>query len=126
MSAVRRTPLSGAPLVTAAAALWGTIGPAQVLAASAVGPAALAGWRQLVGCLALGVATSGDLGAWQKMQCEYMPATRRGGKGCDERLRAHAADQAMSAARRAAANARASVDVTPNRRAVSSIGITES
>lgn len=49
-----RSGLSGTGLVLAAAVLWGTVGPAQVLAASRIEPAALGGWRLLVGGLALG------------------------------------------------------------------------
>lgn len=41
----------------AAAVLWGTVGPAQVLAASPLGPAALGGWRLAVGGLILGAFT---------------------------------------------------------------------
>lgn len=37
--------------------LWGTVGPAQVLASSPVAPAALGGWRLLVGGLVLGALT---------------------------------------------------------------------
>ncbi|GLY02320.1 transporter [Actinoplanes sp. NBRC 101535] len=47
----RDYPGSGAVLL--AAVLWGTIGPAQLFAGSHLGTAALAGWRQLVGGLAL-------------------------------------------------------------------------
>ncbi|MFF7331773.1 DMT family transporter [Streptomyces sp. NPDC090306] len=49
--------LSGAGLVLGAAVLWGTVGPAQVLASSPMAPAALGGWRLLVGGLVLGVFT---------------------------------------------------------------------
>lgn len=49
--------LSGVGLVLGAAVLWGTVGPAQVLASSAMTPAALGGWRLLVGGLVLGVFT---------------------------------------------------------------------
>ncbi len=50
----------GAGLVLAAALLWGTIGPSQVLAAGVLGPAALAGWRHVVGGLALCAVALGD------------------------------------------------------------------
>ncbi|MFF4879407.1 DMT family transporter [Micromonospora sp. NPDC000668] len=43
----------GAAMVLGAAALWGTIGPAQTLAASGIGMAALAGWRHAVGGICL-------------------------------------------------------------------------
>lgn len=46
---------SGAIAVLTAAALWGTVGPAQVLAASAADPGALGVARLLVGGLALGL-----------------------------------------------------------------------
>lgn len=47
----------GAGLVVAAAVLWGTVGPAQVLVSSPMAPAALGGWRLLVGGLALTALT---------------------------------------------------------------------
>ncbi|MFD7922947.1 EamA family transporter [Streptomyces sp. NPDC059740] len=47
----------GTGLVVAAAVLWGTVGPAQVLAGGTVGPAALGGWRLVVGGLVLGALT---------------------------------------------------------------------
>lgn len=47
----------GAGLFLAAAVLWGTVGPAQVLAASPMGPAALGGWRLLGGGVVLGAFT---------------------------------------------------------------------
>lgn len=43
----------GAGLVLAAALLWGTVGPAQVLADAPMSPAGLGGWRLLVGGAAL-------------------------------------------------------------------------
>jgi DME family drug/metabolite transporter len=43
----------GSLLVLTAATLWGTVGPAQVLADSDLSPAALGGWRLLLGALAL-------------------------------------------------------------------------
>ncbi|MFI5931986.1 DMT family transporter [Actinoplanes sp. NPDC051494] len=43
----------GAGLVLGAALLWGTIGPSQVLGGGDIDPAALAGWRHVVGGLAL-------------------------------------------------------------------------
>lgn len=48
----------GVGLVLTAALLWGTVGPAQVLAASPIGPAALGGWRLVVGALVLGAFTA--------------------------------------------------------------------
>ncbi|WP_320781399.1 DMT family transporter [Streptomyces sp. CRN 30] len=50
-------PVLGPGLVLAAAVLWGTVGPAQVLAASAMAPAALGGWRLLAGGLVLAAFT---------------------------------------------------------------------
>ncbi|MFH8468717.1 DMT family transporter [Streptomyces sp. NPDC017991] len=50
-------PLLGAGLVLGAAVLWGTVGPAQVLASSTMTPAALGGWRLAVGGLILAVFT---------------------------------------------------------------------
>ncbi|GHH79227.1 transporter [Streptomyces sulfonofaciens] len=47
----------GASLVLMAAVLWGTVGPAQVLASSPMTPAALGGWRLLAGGLVLGAFT---------------------------------------------------------------------
>jgi DME family drug/metabolite transporter len=47
----------GAVLVLAASVLWGTVGPAQVLAASPMTPAALGGWRLLTGGVVLGALT---------------------------------------------------------------------
>ncbi|MEK8174335.1 DMT family transporter [Streptomyces sp. M19] len=41
-----------------AAILWGTVGPAQVIAHTSMAPAALGGWRLLVGGLALAVCTA--------------------------------------------------------------------
>ena len=47
----------GAVPFLAAAVLWGTVGPAQVLAAGPIGPAALGGWRLLGGGVVLGAFT---------------------------------------------------------------------
>ncbi|NSC19890.1 DMT family transporter [Streptomyces albus subsp. chlorinus] len=47
----------GVGLVLVTAVLWGTVGPAQVLASSPMTPAALGGWRLLAGGLVLGVFT---------------------------------------------------------------------
>jgi len=47
----------GPVLVLAAAVLWGTVGPAQALAAVPMAPAALGGWRLLAGGLVLGAFT---------------------------------------------------------------------
>jgi drug/metabolite transporter, DME family len=52
----QRDQRSGVLLVLSAAVLWGTVGPAQVLAGSAVGPAALGGARILLGGLVLAAA----------------------------------------------------------------------
>jgi DME family drug/metabolite transporter len=49
----------GAGLLLAAALLWGTVGPAQVAAADPIAPAALGGWRLLVGGVILGAYTLG-------------------------------------------------------------------
>ncbi|WP_158894647.1 DMT family transporter [Amycolatopsis anabasis] len=47
--ATQKNDAPGAGLVLGAAVLWGSVGPAQVLAASPLGPAALGGWRLLLG-----------------------------------------------------------------------------
>jgi drug/metabolite transporter, DME family len=52
----QRDQRSGVLLVLSAAILWGTVGPAQVLAGSAVDPAALGGARILLGGLVLAAA----------------------------------------------------------------------
>ncbi|MEU4896396.1 EamA family transporter [Streptomyces sp. NPDC044780] len=57
MSTRTNAPAFGASLVLAAAVLWGTVGPAQVLASSSMTPAALGGWRLLTGGLVLGAFT---------------------------------------------------------------------
>ncbi|MFJ1645487.1 DMT family transporter [Streptomyces sp. NPDC088258] len=57
MDTRQNAPLLGAGLVLGAAVLWGTVGPAQVLASSPMTPAALGGWRLLVGGLVLGMFT---------------------------------------------------------------------
>ncbi|MFR9774085.1 DMT family transporter [Nocardia sp. SC052] len=57
MSVKKSTPVRGACLVLVAAVLWGTVGPAQVLASSPVTPVALGCWRLLVGGLVLGIFT---------------------------------------------------------------------
>jgi DME family drug/metabolite transporter len=57
MDVRKNGPAYGAGLVLAAAVLWGTVGPAQVLASSPMTPAALGGWRLLAGGLALGAFT---------------------------------------------------------------------
>lgn len=51
------SPLFGGGLVLGAAVLWGTVGPAQVLASSPMTPAALGGWRLAVGGLILALFT---------------------------------------------------------------------
>ncbi|MFD7057250.1 DMT family transporter [Streptomyces mirabilis] len=50
-------PLRGAGLVLGAAVLWGTVGPAQVVASSPMTPTALGGWRLVVGGLILAAFT---------------------------------------------------------------------
>ena len=50
-------PLFGGGFVLGAAVLWGTVGPAQVLASSPMTPAALGGWRLLAGGLILAMFT---------------------------------------------------------------------
>lgn len=52
-----RNDVSGLILVLAATSLWGTVGPAQVLAASPAGPPALGGARILTGGLVLAAVT---------------------------------------------------------------------
>ncbi|MCL1869859.1 MAG: DMT family transporter [Promicromonosporaceae bacterium] len=59
-----RTTSGGRTGVLVAAALWGTVGPAQVLAASAADPGALGVLRLLVGGVAL-LAFGGGLAAWR-------------------------------------------------------------
>ncbi|MEN2416575.1 EamA family transporter [Streptomyces rimosus] len=46
---------NGAGLILGAALLWGTVGPAQTLAGAPMNPAALGGWRLLVGGAVLAV-----------------------------------------------------------------------
>ncbi|MEU9271703.1 EamA family transporter [Streptomyces sp. NPDC048251] len=58
MDGQRNGPAFGAGLVLAAAVLWGTVGPAQVLVAGPMTPAALGGWRLVVGGLVLGAFTA--------------------------------------------------------------------
>ncbi|MGX9226733.1 hypothetical protein ACWV95_11335 [Streptomyces albus] len=48
---------SGIVALLAAAVLWGTVGPAQLLADTDVAPVALGACRMLLGGLALGVFT---------------------------------------------------------------------
>jgi DME family drug/metabolite transporter len=48
----------GSCFVLVAAVLWGTVGPAQVLAGSPMAASALGGWRLLIGGLLLGVFTA--------------------------------------------------------------------
>jgi DME family drug/metabolite transporter len=55
MSRQKNESLLGSGLVVGAAVLWGTVGPAQVLARAPIGPAALGGWRLLLGGVVLGV-----------------------------------------------------------------------
>jgi DME family drug/metabolite transporter len=57
MDTQKNGPSFGAGLVLGAAVLWGTVGPAQVLASSPITPMALGGWRLLVGGLVLGAFT---------------------------------------------------------------------
>lgn len=57
MSAQKNGSSIGPALVLTAAVLWGTVGPAQVLAGSSMTPAALGGWRLLTGGLILGAFT---------------------------------------------------------------------
>ncbi|WP_328315636.1 DMT family transporter [Streptomyces sp. NBC_00388] len=58
MNAQKNGTTSAAGLALGAAVLWGTVGPAQVLADTTLGPAALGGWRLLVGGMVLGVFTA--------------------------------------------------------------------
>ncbi|MEV4421386.1 DMT family transporter [Patulibacter sp. NPDC049589] len=62
---------AGPGAILAAAALWGTVGPAQVLAGPGLGPSAVGGWRLLVG--------GGVLGAW----CLRRRGALRGLRGPD-------------------------------------------
>lgn len=52
----------GAGRVLGAAVLWGTVGPAQVLAGAPLSPAAEGGWRLLVGGLVLWAVAGRDIG----------------------------------------------------------------
>lgn len=61
----------GAELILGAMLLWGTVGPAQALAGTPLAPAALGGWRLLVGGVVLGVLARRHLPA-------LAPALRRG------------------------------------------------
>ncbi|MEV0278647.1 EamA family transporter [Streptomyces sp. NPDC050610] len=61
----------GAGLVLGAMLLWGTVGPAQALAGTPMGPAALGGWRLVVGGVVLGVCARRHLPA-------LIPAMRQG------------------------------------------------
>lgn len=61
----------GAGLILGAALLWGTVGPAQALAGSPLSPAALGGWRLLVGGAVLGAVTHRRL-------LTLLPALRQG------------------------------------------------
>jgi DME family drug/metabolite transporter len=60
---------AGVASVLMAALLWGTIGPAQALTADLISPGALAGWRHLVGGLALVM-----------LGLSHLPSLRRGGR----------------------------------------------
>ncbi|MFF7650354.1 DMT family transporter [Streptomyces sp. NPDC007983] len=61
----------GAGLILGAALLWGTVGPAQALADTSLGPAALGAWRLLVGGAVLGALARRHLRA-------LLPAMRQG------------------------------------------------
>jgi DME family drug/metabolite transporter len=61
----------GAGLVLGAALLWGTVGPAQGLAGEVMNPAALGGWRLVVGGAVLALLCRGHLRGLR-------PALRRG------------------------------------------------
>ncbi len=61
----------GAGLILGAAVLWGTVGPAQALAGTSLGPAALGGWRLLVGGAVLAALARRHLRA-------LLPAMRQG------------------------------------------------
>ncbi|MFC8662264.1 DMT family transporter [Streptomyces sp. NPDC057199] len=60
MNAQKNDSSLGVGLVLGSVLMWGTVGPAQILAASNMGPLALGGWRLLVGGLALGAFTVRD------------------------------------------------------------------
>jgi DME family drug/metabolite transporter len=62
MDAQKNGTTVGAGLVLGAAVLWGTVGPAQVLADTPLGAAALGGWRLLVGGVVLGGFAARDVG----------------------------------------------------------------
>ncbi|MEU9317414.1 EamA family transporter [Streptomyces sp. NPDC048295] len=55
--------------VLAAAVLWGTVGPAQVLAASSASPVAIGACRMLLGGLVLGLFTARQAGVRTLWQC---------------------------------------------------------
>ncbi|MFH9426346.1 DMT family transporter [Streptomyces sp. NPDC017529] len=61
----------GSGLILGAMLLWGTVGPAQALAGTPLAPAALGGWRLLVGGVVLGILARRHLPA-------LVPALRRG------------------------------------------------
>lgn len=61
----------GAGLILGAAVLWGTVGPAQALAGTSLSPAALGGWRLLVGGAVLGAFAGRHLRG-------LLPSLRRG------------------------------------------------
>ncbi|WP_233160230.1 DMT family transporter [Pseudonocardia sp. MH-G8] len=65
----------GVPLVLLAGVLWGTVGPAQLLAGAAAGPAALGGARILVGGLVLAaVVLATDAGSFRLLTGRAWPA----------------------------------------------------
>jgi DME family drug/metabolite transporter len=62
VSAQKNRSTAGSSLIVGAAVLWGTVGPAQVLAKAPLRPAALGGWRLLLGGIVLGAVAAPHLG----------------------------------------------------------------
>ena len=58
----------GETAVLAAAALWGTVGPARVWSGAPIDAAALGGWRLLVGGLALGLWATRRANPWRGLR----------------------------------------------------------
>ncbi len=58
----------GETAVLAAAALWGTVGPARVWSGAPIDPAALGGWRLLVGGVALGLWATRGPSPWRGLR----------------------------------------------------------
>jgi len=71
---VQRNSLSAILLVLTAGLLWGTVGPAEILAHSPAGPVALGGARILSGGLVLTVMLARDPGAFRALPRAAWPA----------------------------------------------------